>query len=148
MQIIKNSSGDFFKLLNKIKDAENDKVDIGWFNEQGKHHSGMSYPELARVHLNGVRVPKRDILGVAMFLHNPKTDKAIKRAIRKWLRKNNLATKDLFLMLGRVEKKNITETFGNSLLGITLNPTPLVDTGEWKSKTAFKLRSEGKIRRR
>ncbi len=139
MEIKKNKSGDFFKFLGEIEEAQTTEVEVGWFKEQGTHHSGVTYPELAKIHLNGVRVPKRDILGVSLFLNDPSTDPKIKSLIRSWIKRKGMSVESLFNSLGEIEKKRVMDTFGDPRLGITGNPTPLVDTGDWRSTTDFRV---------
>jgi len=143
MELHRHKSGGFAKLLRDVKEGSEEFVEVGWFKEQGQHYSGLSYPDLAKVHRNGVQVPKRDILGILLFLHSPKNDPTVKRLLRKWVRKKEFTAKDLFLSLGRRERKLLMSVFGHPQLGITSNPTPLVDTGDWKSKTVFKFSVTG-----
>lgn len=147
MELHRNKSGGFSKFLKDVQEGGDESVEVGWFKEQGQHYSGLSYPDLAKVHRNGVQVPKRDVLGLLLFLHSPKNDPKVKSLLRKWLRKREFTAKDLFLALGRRERRLLMSVFGHPQLGITNNPTPLVDTGDWKSKTVFKVSGDGRLRK-
>lgn len=142
MDINFNPNAGFGKLLRKLKDANSKTVDIGWFAEQGFHHSGMTYPALARKHLFGDEVPERDILGVALFLHNPKSDNELKRIIANWVKSDTNKSDQLFHAIGKLEEINIKNSFGNPMLGVAYNPTPLIDTGEWKEATTYRVGSK------
>ncbi len=142
MELVKNSKGTFAKLVNKLQSANKESVEVGWFSDQGTHHSGLSYPNLARVHLNGVRVPKRDILGMTLFLYPLKGDKKISNLVFSWAKNPSTREDALLRDLGNYERDNIKRTFGDPVLGVTSNPTPLVDTGEWKEATEVRVKRD------
>jgi hypothetical protein len=144
MDLIKGDR--FSKFLNRLDSASKDSVDIGWFAEQGYHYSGLSYPDLAQVHFNGLSVPKRDILGVALFLHNPATDRDLKNIIKSWIGEESGRSEELYEAIGMLEKHNVKKSFGSPVLGVTNNPTPLLDTGDWKENTRYKVESKGTLK--
>lgn len=141
------NSGKFEELLQEIKKAGKEEVEIGWFSEQGNHYSGYTYPQLARVHRDGAGVPIRDVLGVSLFLKDPKSDPRMKRIIKDWLRGKygKISAQELFRKIGVRQQRNLKNAFGHPLLGITSNPTPLIDTGDWKKATKFKVKSKGTL---
>lgn len=125
-----------------MKELNGSTVEAGWFEEQGLHtQAGISYTALAELHFSGGdgRFPKRDILGLSSFLFPPQNDSNMLRVFKKWMANpDKISLNDLLDNIGKRQAINIKNAFGRSELGVTKNPTPLIDTGEWRKKTAYK----------
>ncbi len=144
------------EMLNRLAKQNNKNVSIGHFAEQGIHPgSEITYVELMQLHHTGNRanrIPVRDILGI-LFRHNTelvKKDRVIRKAINAFMM-SQMTDADADILLDAVGKrmaKKEKDIFGktpplapNSKLTQSLKGgrnTPMVDTGELKSKVRYK----------
>lgn len=129
----------FQENMKEIVKVDGKYVDAGWFESQGQHpHADMTYPELAHYHATGHNwVTPRDILALTSAVYPVDKDAKILGVLSRWINSNGAQNlDDLLDDLGKVQVERITSLFGSSLLGVTSNPTPLIDSGELKGHTA------------
>lgn len=141
----------FQKLVQQLHKINNESVEVGHFKSQGKHSSGFTYAELMSIHHNGgnpsgrAPLPPRPVLDLLFFRNQNLTDPAFKTAFKAWgsrtlgERSNAILLEDIGLVLREKEKA----VFGSTALAPNAVPpkrrnTPLVDTGDLKSKVAYK----------
>ena len=129
-------------IITNIRKLDGEKVEIGYFEEQGLHSSGLSYSTLMAIHEFGTdEIPKRPVFQITAFGKPPQKDARVKSAIRNWskglLNKDN--SKQLLDTIGKTYQEALVGLFGstseltpNADLTISLKgrDEPLVDTGE------------------
>ena len=140
------------KLLEKDKDVS---VSVGHFEEDGKHPSGMTYPELMQLHHVGTGVgkgaiPSRPVLTI-LITQVERDPKKVFFGMRAVFKDgyNIEETKKLFHKIGKRMVKMERAIFGdprliapNSPLTIELKGgenTPLIDTGRLRRKVKYKV---------
>jgi hypothetical protein len=149
VKVLKNKDSDFEKSIQKIIDVHNENVEVGHFEEQGVHYSGMTYPELLALHHRGIEgvFPPKQIITLLYFkllsLDTPEVDE-IKN---QWLK--NKDCKKLLENLGRYISKVEYDLFGRvsfPYMPPDATKTPLFETGDLRSKTAYKTSKDNKVK--
>ena len=151
-------------LTQKVKELEQQTVEVGHFKEQGMHYSGYSYVELMELHAfgDGVKLPARPMLAVAKskLKRSIRRSKPVKKALEQWARsKSRNASSMVLEAVGEtaaIMEKNIfgktsAEIPANSpytiakKLGVKRN-SPMKDTGSLKNKVAYRTSKRQSIR--
>lgn len=134
----------FEEELKALFKADGEHVDVGWFEEQGMHPSDppRSYPEVAEYQATNV-IP-RDVLAIAQSLYNPGKPE-VNKAVDKFLDNPTEAAVDRLLsVVGTDQVSFVKSLFGGPMLHPTPeNPDPLVDIGELRDHTAYKVKNGG-----
>lgn len=160
MQVtIKKRGKSLEKLIKNVKRLNGQSVQVGHFQEQGIHYSGMSYPELLQYWFVGVEVQgfagrlRQDVR--SQFIHDyfnsdkiskdPRITEAINDWKREALHRDNAKT--MLDKVGRVLMTEYQQKF-NVKQGPHMNgtATPLYETGELASSTAYKTSKEGIVK--
>lgn len=148
-------NGNLAKLVKKLQALNKQKVEFGYFEEQGLHQSGLKYTELMSIHENGDGgVAVRPVLGkfhpYSHTLLGQMGDKPFTTLTTKWLNDyihtdmTNDRLADKFSMWAVHSAGDI---FGNTPpLVFTYNETPLIDTGELSSNFAWRISWQGVVR--
>lgn len=129
--------------MQKLKKLNNQKVDLGYFEEQGLHSSGDSYVEIMKIHeLGEYGMPARPVLGNVSILINSDFERstgALGTFINSLVHTPSSSISDELDKLGSVYAHYSERIFGNpSYLTVTFNPEPLVDTGELAENFAWR----------
>lgn len=148
---LKKVGNSFEKLLAPILSLENEKVEVGHFQEQGEHYSGYTYPELMKIHhygmdpTGGVEIPPRPVLDYLFFNNMDLQDPKIKRVMRAWGRREPSEQSNAQLLedLGKILAKKEKEIFGKTPPLIPNAPgknpsNPLILTGDLSERTAHR----------
>lgn len=135
---------------------------IGFFEEQGLHESDLSYAQLMTILERGRRdkhIPPRPIFKNAAFKNPPSKNSSIKGIIKQHLSKlhEGAAIVSTLKKIGEIYKSEISRQFGKpsgvnignasrtiALKKVSKGNTPLVDTGDLKSKLKVKVTDKGK----
>lgn len=150
-----NRSGDFYKKLSYLKKLDNQSVSVGHFESQGLHSSGKSYVNLMKEHHTGDEItPPRPVLTILNFrLRGYLSSSEAKSLLKRWAKDpKNI---DLFLSsLGKKIAQQEKQIFGNNTELASNAPltqklkgrdSPLVDTGELRSKVAYRTSIGNKV---
>lgn len=139
------------KKLRRLIKADNEHVSIGHFEESGLHYSGFTFPDLMKLHHNGVdgHIPPRPVLehlfhSHRQILNHPGVLKAMKRYAD-----SRMLEADLVRMLrtvGEILGHEEVDIFGSNKLFKNHDTTirlkgedaPLVDTEELVNETSYK----------
>lgn len=132
--------------------AHGQKVDVGFFAEQGLHPTAksssgkpMTFVELAKYHATGGggKVPVRDILTAAQLSFTEKDLGKVVKAIDNWLEDPRQDIEKVLMdKVGKVFAESMKNTFGTTFLHPTgSNPDPLIDSGELMKHTAYKTKN-------
>ena len=129
--------------MQKLKKLNNQKVDLGYFEEQGLHSSGDSYVEIMKVHeLGEYGLPARSVLGNVSILIDSDFERstgALGTFINSLVHTPSSSISDELDKLGSVYAHYSERIFGNpSYLTVTFNPEPLIDTGELAENFAWR----------
>ena len=131
------------KLFSKLKAIHNQSVSIGYFKEQGLHKdSDMPYANLLYIHAFGLvyGAPSRDIMSkIKPMLQGGASQKKFFKDVLKDYFKNKISSTQVFSRIGEKYRDDGRNVFGNpTMLEVTNNPTPLIDTGDLKNNFAYK----------
>lgn len=148
-----NRNGNLGKLLNKLQKLNRQKVQIGYFQSQGIHTpSELHYTELMRIHEYGTDTIKaRPVFAGAWYtLAEEVRGKAFKVTMTNYLNRyvkeaENFNNDKLLDYVGQWGVRYVQSVFGDPVLGVTWNPTPLIDTGELSENVAWKVTLRGKV---
>jgi len=132
-------------LIQRIKSLHDKSVSIGYFKEQGLHRSAnMPYANLLYIHAFGLvdGAPVRDVMSnIKPFINGGADQKnffanILKEYFKKGSRMRASAVLDT---IGRKYMQDGKAVFGNpTMLEVTNNPTPLIDTKELRDNFAYK----------
>lgn len=157
---LKKGGKKYFSLKQRIKALDETKVTSGWFDEQGKHYSGYTYPDLMAFHHDGGlagEVPSRKPKVVA-FQRVRDDKELVKKALKVWSRdvlKSQKANQALLTTLGKDAVGKLKGAFKvgelvppNSEYTIALKGSsePLRDTDDLYNRTAYKTSIDNKLR--
>lgn len=150
---LQQTSNTLGEALAKVEKLNNESVSVGHFAESGEHSSGMSYPELMKLHHTGVPsqgIPARPVLTILFqnnlhLINQPVVQKAIKAYMKSDL--SEKAQAKMLRAIGRHLAQKEVELFG-STPPLTENAqstrdmkgfdAPLVETGELMEATSYK----------
>ena len=152
-RIIKKGK-DTEKLLRSFANLASKSLRVGHFEADGKHYSGMSYPDLMELHHTGTgtgsgEIPPRpilDLLSYRIFNTRGIRDLVVKREINKLLK--NPEKISLLNVVGEQIVKIEKSLFGsggpllaNSPYTIALKgrDDPLVDSGTLRDKVRYEV---------
>lgn len=142
--------GGFEDKIKKLVKANGEYAEAGWFREQGQHPTAdMSYPELAQYHANGDNgVTPRPALDIAIRHYRQTREPSIGKAIMAYMEnpsEDNLA--NISDVMGETLKDKIKWVIGNpSVLDVTNNPTPLLDSGALHDHVAHRTKRDPNIK--
>ncbi len=118
------------KLEKRLKALAKMKTKVGYFQEQGEHYSGMTYPELVALHSSGVpskNIPARPIFEIAYMSYDVNKS-TIKKDLTKYLSKIGRSTSPIKVTtIG----KNFVNSFSQHMLPI------FGDTSKLKSNSPY-----------
>ena len=147
------------KLVKNFHKIDGEFVETGHFKEQGKHYSGLTYPELMSVHHNGgnpsgnAPLPPRPVLDLLHFRNQNLSDPKIKGYIRDWRKRplSEASNKILLDQIGRILAIREKRIFGSPTLASNAVPPkdrnqPLVETGDLKSKVSYKTSIDNSVK--
>lgn len=156
---IKKKGKQLEKLLKNLQDLNNSSVEIGHFQSQGTHYSGMTYPELLQFWARGIEAEgvsgrliqdaRAQWVTEDFLTHEVSRNLKIKTALDKWYRnldKSNPAS-DLLDEVGvtlREEYKDVFGIFKGPYMAGT--ETPMLMTGDLKEHTAYKTSKDNTIK--
>ncbi len=139
------------RIATQLNSLNNASVSVGHYQEQGKHHSGFSYPELMAIHHNGgnpsgnAPLPPRPVLDILKFRNQKLSDPLFKKAVKAWGMRTPSPSSNAILLdeIGKILRAKEKAIFGSSALAPNAVPpkssnTPLVDTGQLRSKVAYR----------
>lgn len=154
-KVTMKQNGNLSKLVKKLKALNKQKVEFGYFEEQGLHQSGLKFTELMAIHEDGAGVAVRPVLGkfhpYSYTLTGQMESSSFTKMTNSWLKEyiqnismTNDRLADKFSMWA---VHAAGEIFGNAPpLVFTYNETPLVDTGELSDNFAWRISWQGVIR--
>jgi hypothetical protein len=157
VKLVKKGS-QFKKLIQQIHRLNNESVEIGHFKSQGEHESGFTYPELMALHHRGnpeTPLPPRPVLAILFFRFRKLKTKApaIDRAFKAWGKRKSGDSSDKILLndIGEFFREEEKKIFGSSTLAPNAVPpkafnNPLIDTGDLKSKVAYKTSKDKQVK--
>jgi hypothetical protein len=156
---LKRVGNKFQKLVQQIQKLDKESVEIGHFKESGVHSSGFTYAELMAIHHNGgnptgsVPLPPRPVLTILHARNLKLTDPAFKHAFNSWVQRKPSDTSDNLLLeeIGRILRDKEKKIFGSSDLTPNAVPPktsnrPLIETGELRSKVAYKTSKNKQVK--
>ena len=126
---------------------------MGYFQSQGIHSpSELYYTELMRIHEYGTDTIKaRPVLAGAWYtLAEEMRTKAFSIKLKSFLCRyvkedKNFNNDKLLDYVGQWGVRYAQDIFGDPILGVTWNPTPLVETGELSDNFAWKTTLTGRV---
>lgn len=129
--------------MEKLKKLNSQKIDLGYFEEQGLHSSGDSYVDIMKVHeLGEYGLPARPVLGNISILIDSDFERstgALGTFINSLVHTPSSSISDELDKLGSVYAHYSERIFGNpAYLTVTFNPEPLIDTGELAENFAWR----------
>lgn len=155
----KDLKGSFNTHMQNLFKVDGQGVEVGHFEEQGRHPSGKTYVELMRFHHtgDGDLIPPRPVITI---LENFVAEGVLSGAmVESWLIKwtrGRLTTENLLKRIGRVLGQAEQEIFGDTSRLTPNSPktqilkggrnTPLVDTGDLREAVSYKTSISGKVR--
>jgi hypothetical protein len=139
------------KITQQFHKIDNESVEVGHFKEQGTHPSGFTYAQLMALHHNGgnpsgsAPIPPRPVLDLLFFKNSNLSDPKFAAAFKAWRGRTLSESSNgiLLAQIGIILRKKEKAIFGSSALAPNAVPPkdrndPLVDTGELRSKVAYK----------
>jgi hypothetical protein len=132
-----NPNGNLGKLLKRLNQINNQKIELGYFNEQLPHATGETYANIMTAHGNGFMI--MDYIKFDVESDLLKSNGAIAKEINYFLSSPSTSAGMLLDNIGNTYAHYSTYYFGNSdKLYVTFNPTPMVDTGELADNFAWR----------
>lgn len=155
---IVKKKGNLEKIIKNINILAKNNVQVGHFEDtpSGDHYSGYTAPELLQIWSAGlaqdgiVKNPLAAFIFTQLknkrFLKNPK----IQKVFKKWAKQlvKGSAGETFLMEIGFVLREEYSELFGKAGLFMPVvgdNTTPLLDTGDLKSKAAYKTSFNNKV---
>lgn len=132
------------EVLNKLNALNGEGVEVGFFDEQGSHTSGYTFPELAVIHESGQGVTKRSFMDMILGVNITGGDKSpigqkAKMSMMDYLRLDSKTTAEAALnKIGEEYLSHVDDVMGTERLPVTTNPTPLIDTRELNEHFAYR----------
>ena len=146
-KIIKGPGDTVSFLAKKMKVMQSESLSFGHYRIQGKHTSGMTYPELLALWAVGGpdfdQPPRNSREAARLRLSEWVNDPVMKKAFTEWSREDNTSTNpdQMLASFGLFLRDNYRTLFG--VVGPHMPPdstgTPLKETGELKSVAAYKV---------
>lgn len=146
----------FDKLIKQVRNLNNESVKVGHFNSQGKHDSGMTYPELMALHHTGnpeANLPPRMVLAILFNKFRKLQAPEIRRAFKSWGNRKKGENSDRMLLndIGSFLRDEEKKIFGSNVLAPNAVPpknrnNPLIETGDLKSKVAYKTSIDKQVK--
>lgn len=132
-------------LIGRIKNLHERSVSIGYFKEQGLHRAAnMSYANLLYIHAFGLvaGAPVRDVISnIKPFINGGGDQKLFfSGLLKEYFKKGSrVRVNEVLDSIGRKYMQDGKAVFGNpTILQVTNNPTPLIDTSELRDNFAYK----------
>jgi hypothetical protein len=147
------------KLAQQFHKIDGESVEVGHFKSQGKHSSGYTYAELMLIHHNGGNptgtnyLPPRPVLDLLFFNNQNLGDPKFKSVFTAWSRRTLSKGSNAILLqdIGAVLRDKEKAIFGSAALAPNAVPpksrnSPLVATGDLRSKVAYKTSIGNKVK--
>jgi hypothetical protein len=132
-----NPNGNLGKLLKRLHQMNNQKIELGYFSEQLPHASGDDYADIMMSHGNGFMI--MDYIKFDVESDLLKSNGALGKELNMFIHNPSTSTATLLDNIGNTYAHYSTYYFGNSdKLYVTFNPTPMVDTGELADNFAWR----------
>lgn len=152
---LKKKGNKLEKLGKNLKKLNNESVEVGHFASQGKHSTtDLTYVELMAIANLGLNGPPRRVLTLLKHKERKLDDSQYNTLMQAWGKSNygNAANKRLLEGFGSAMAMKEKALFGRvapatmpanspttkKKVGVMGKNAPLVDTGELKSKVAYK----------
>lgn len=149
-------NGNLAKLVKKLKALNRQKVEFGYFQEQGIHTpSNLYFTELMRIHEDGQGVSVRPVLGnphawphtVKGQMETSTFTALTANWLKDYVRNIDMTNDRLADKFSMWAVHTAGDIFGQSPpLRYTYNETPLIDTGELSDNFAWRVSWQGVIR--
>lgn len=167
---VKMTSDKVDNILKSLKKADNDSVEVGYFEEQGKHKgSGLLYSHLADIHEHGrtIRHPKGYIIvipprpflkfGLGMLGSKLNSSRVVKRSFKAWADKLEKTgnIEPVLEAIGQLGVRQVRAIFGStkflapnakSTISRKGSNKPLIAKGELRSKVAYRTSISRKVK--
>lgn len=132
-----NPKGNLGKLLSKLQKLNNQKIEVGYFSEQGLHPTGDSFANIMKIQPNGWQI--MNLMGNAIKTDIRKKNGVVGHELNKLVHTNTQPIQFL-VDLGNTYAHYSINYFGNDMLLTypTWNPTPMVDSGELARNFAWR----------
>lgn len=145
-----NQNGNLAKLVKKLQSVHNQRVQTGYFKEQGEHPTAeMTYAELMRIHEYGDgNFPARPVFKNLRFDIRNEIKPHLIKQLRMFVKNPTYTREHLFDSVGKWVADKAFDIFGNrggNYLTVTYNPSPLIDTGSLESNFAYKVSFIGRV---
>lgn len=143
-------------LLQSLKNLKKQYISVGHFAEQGQHYSGMSYPDLMNLWARGgpdlknprVKAPRELLRTTIQAL---KDNPNLEIAFKEWIAQADKAdtSEKLLDSFGKYLSDYYRDIFGKvgPFMAPDRNGTPLLETGDLKSKVGYKTSKNRSIRK-
>lgn len=158
----------FNNYMNLFRELHSKYVEIGYFESQGKHYSGMTYPELMALHefgergkRGGVNIPPRPVFQIVSYsTHNdplkiPKIASGFKKLLLMPETNSRKQISQFLSVVGVVYRDALKDVFGktpplekNADWYAELKPNgnePLVLEGDLKRHLTYKTSIDDKV---
>lgn len=123
-------------LEKRIRELQEAEIEVGYFQEQGNHYSGISYPDLIALHANGseeMNMPSRDVMGTSFDIFNADyaNEKKLKSNIEKYL--SNIKSKSAPISVNKLGE-SWSDSFMDSANAVFGNPLFLAPNSEFTKR--------------
>lgn len=155
-KVVMKQNGNLAKLVKKLKALNKQKVEFGYFQEQGIHTpSNLYFTELMRIHEDGLGVSVRPVLGIHTpygytikgQMESSSFTKMTSNWLKDYVRNIDMTNDRLADKFSMWAVHSAGDIFGQSPpLRYTYNETPLIDTGELSDNFAWRVSWQGVIR--
>ena len=149
------------KLVGAMKNLQTANAQVGYFQEQGQHSSGFSYPALMYLQ-EVIGVPSasgkvyRRLFEITMMLNRQTLLEQTKKNLYKQLSSLNTDPSNTLEAFAKNAQKEIKRGFGNSAILPPNAPStvkkkgfnaPLVETGDLRDNLAYKISTKKGIKK-
>lgn len=149
------------KLIGAMKNLKKANAQVGYFQEQGRHSSGFSYPALMYLHeVVGIQSSSgkvyRRLFEITMMLNQRSILEQTKKNLFIQLNKLDIDPTNTLEAFSKNTQKAIKSGFGNSSILPPNSPVtvkqkgfnaPLIETGDLKDKLAYKVSTKKGVKK-
>jgi hypothetical protein len=141
------------QIANSYKELTGETIEVGHFQRQGKHYSGLTYPQLLKFWMTGVTpdgksVPIKNVKAQFNYMiQRSGFSRQFMMELKDWNKTSHLkknTVNKLLILLGRAAKEDYKDLFG--MRSFPFMPqttsddhsTPLYETGDLADNTAYR----------
>lgn len=160
--VFKTKGKTWKKAIKNLGRLKGNTIEVGHFASQGTHYSGMTYPDLLRYWVIGVKIEgqggrmRQDVLSqfIHMYLNSKQMsrDLRVESAIKRWLKTalHQDNSKKLLDDVGEILRDEYKTHFNKTAAPFMASgsSTPLFETGELADATAFRTSKNPSIKER